>query len=94
VDDRNVQTAYANAVLTNATAEEVILDFGINRMQPAAGTKERPEILIQVSQRVLMNVYSAKRFVIDLGRAIRRHEEQFGVIELDPAKRQHKPAGN
>jgi hypothetical protein len=92
VEDRTVQAAYANAVLTNATADEVILDFGIHRGRTAGGSKEQPEILIQVAQRVVMNLYTAKQLTLDLGRAIRRHEEQFGTLEMDMAKRLKKPS--
>jgi hypothetical protein len=34
-----------------------------------------------------MNYYSAKRLAITLSQLIRRHEEQFGELELDVAKR-------
>jgi hypothetical protein len=92
VEDRGAAVAYANAFRTNATAEEVILDFGINTVQPAQPPQDQPEILFQVSQRVVMNLYSAKRLAITLSQVIRRHEDQFGVLELDVAKRQQKPS--
>ena len=93
VDERTMATSYANAFRSNATAEEVMLDFGINTVLPPAGPQAQPEILFQVSQRVVMNLYSAKRLALTLGQMIRRHEEQFGVLELDVAKRQKKPGG-
>jgi hypothetical protein len=92
VDDRATTTSYANAFRTNATAEEVVLDFGMNSVLPAASAKDQPEILFQISQRVVLNLYSAKRLAITLSQLIRRHEDQFGALELDVAKRQ-KPAG-
>jgi hypothetical protein len=90
VEDRGVAATYANAFRTNATAEEVILDFGINQVLPAPAQGQTPEILFQVAQRVVMNLYSAKRLAITLSQVIRRHEDQFGVLELDVAKRQQK----
>lgn len=93
VEDRGVTATYANAFRTNATAEEVILDFGINSVLPAPTQQETPEILFQVAQRVVMNLYSAKRLAITLGQLIRRHEDQFGVLELDVAKRQQRKPG-
>jgi len=36
VDEREMSSAYANAFRTNGTDEEVILDFGLNLMNPAA----------------------------------------------------------
>ena len=88
IDERDVRSDYANAFRTNATAEEVILDFGLNNMNPATQQKETPEIVFHIGQRVILNYYSAKRLAITLGQVIRRHEEQFGELQLDVASRQ------
>jgi len=87
VDERDMHTSYANAFRTNGTAEEVILDFGLNLMNPAAQQQNQPEIIFKVNDRIIMNYYSAKRLAITLSQVIRRHEEQFGQLELDVAKR-------
>jgi hypothetical protein len=34
-----------------------------------------------------MNFYTAKRLFTTLGMTLQKHEEAFGVIELDPRKR-------
>ena len=90
VDDRNATTSYANAFRTDASAEEVILAFGMNSVVPAASPQAQPEILLQITQRVVLNLYSAKKLAITLSQVIRRHEEQFGPLELDVTKRQKK----
>ncbi len=90
VDEREMKTTYANAFRTNGTAEEVMLDFGLNLVgqSPAGqGDQNQPEILFKVNERVILNYYSAKRLAITLSQMIRRHEEQFGELELDVAKR-------
>jgi len=87
VDERNMRTSYANAFRTNGTAEEVMLDFGLNLVSPAGGKQDQPEIMFQVSDRIIMNYYSAKRLAITLSQLIRRHEEQFGELEMDVTKR-------
>ena len=87
VDERNMKTSYANAFRTNGTAEEVILDFGLNMVNPVVEKADVPEITFQVSERVIMNYFSAKRLAITLSQLIRRHEDQFGELELDVAKR-------
>jgi len=87
VDEREMSSTYANAFRTNGTAEEVMLDFGVNLLNQAAQQKGQPEIVFKVSNRVIMNYYSAKRLAITLSQLIRRHEEQFGELELDVAKR-------
>jgi len=90
VDERNMKTSYANAFRTNGTAEEVMLDFGLNLASPAGQQQqqEQPEIMFQINDRVIMNYYSAKRLAITLSQLIRRHEEQFGELQLDVASRQ------
>jgi len=87
VDERNLKTSYSNAFRTNGTAEEVMLDFGLNIINPPAQQQGQPEIIFQVNDRVIINYYSAKRLAIALSQLIRRHEEQFGELQLDVAKR-------
>ena len=54
----------------------------------SAGQQEgQPQILFQVNDRVIMNYYSARRLAVTLSQLIRRHEEQFGELEMDVAKR-------
>lgn len=86
IHETDMATTYANAFRTNGTAEEVMLDFGLNLVQSA--NDQRPEILFQIKNRVILNYYSAKRLALTLGQLIRRHEEQFGDLEMDVAKRQ------
>ena len=95
IDERQMGSSYANAFRTNGTAEEVMLDFGVNLVVPSGepvqqGQQPAPEILFQVNQRIVLNYYSAKRLAITLSQLIRRHEEQFGEVELDVEKRRKK----
>ena len=87
IDESKMQTTYANAFRASETAEEVILDFGLNTIRPSPQQKDQPEIIFQACQRVIMNYYSAKRLALALGQLIRRYEQQFGEIELDVARR-------
>ena len=88
IDERDLNTSYANAFRTHARAEEVILDFGLNSVNQATAQQANPEITFNIDQRVIMNYYSAKRLAITLGQLIRQHEDNFGELELDIAKRQ------
>ncbi|MEI7834914.1 MAG: DUF3467 domain-containing protein [Planctomycetota bacterium] len=88
MDERDMKTSYANAFRTNSTPDEVLLDFGFNLPMPPAAADAQAEILFKLDCRVVMNYYSAKRLALTLTQMIRRHEEQFGELELDPAKRQ------
>ena len=87
LDERNLRSSYANAFRTNATAEEVIIDFGLNLLTPPPRQGGQPEIMLQVGERIIMNYFQAKRLALTLGQIVRRHEEQFGEIELDVNKR-------
>ena len=89
IDERDMSSTYANAFRTNGTAEEVMLDFGLNVINPPAQQKpqDQPEIIFQVKDRVILNYYTAKRLAVTLSQLIRRHEDQFGELELDVAKR-------
>ena len=98
IDQRDVHTCYANAFRTNATAEEVIVDFGLNQVvaaqpraegDPGAGDPSG-EIVFQINNRVILNYYSAKRLVLTMGQLIRRYEDQFGELQLNVAERQTK----
>lgn len=91
IDERNLETQYANAFRGNGTYEEVILDFGLNLPAPPQQAQPqqqaRPDLIFHVRQRVILNYYTTKRLAIALGQMIRRHEQQFGEVELDVAKR-------
>jgi len=87
IDERNLQTSYVSGFRPTMTAEEVMLDFGLNLVRPT-GDKEHPqELVFQASNRLIMSYYSAKRLAIALSQIVRRFEQQFGEIELNAAKR-------
>ena len=67
-----------------------MLDFGLNIMSPAHQQQDQPEIVFQINNRMVMNYYSAKRLAITLSQLIRRHEDRFGELEMDVAKRSKK----
>ena len=90
IDQRNMATNYANAFRTNATADEVILDLGLNQVVPAApGADGKPqgdvaaEMLFDINNRIILNYFTAKRLAITLGQIVRKHEERFGELKLN-----------
>jgi hypothetical protein len=82
VDDSQTEAKYANFVRVTGTPEEIVLDFGLNS-QPV-GVGDRP---VKISQREVMNFYTAKRMLNALQLTIQRHEDAFGPIEPDVEKR-------
>jgi len=88
IDERDLNTAYANGFRTNATAEEVIVDFGMNLAGQASPDAKAPaEIVFKANHRVVLNYYSAKRLALTLGQVIRSHEERFGELKLNAGER-------
>jgi hypothetical protein len=82
VDDSSCIAGYANFCRVSSTAEEMILDLGLNPHPYATG-----EATVKVSQRIIMNHYTAKRLLAALGMALQRHESAFGMVETDVRKR-------
>jgi hypothetical protein len=64
------------------TPEELIIDFGLN-MQPMGVPTEA----IEISERIVMNYFTAKRMMAALQMSLQRHEAAFGVLETDVQKR-------
>lgn len=97
VDERDRSTTYANAFRSNGTAEEVIVDFGMNAFAPAmrgGGEAQQQnvlgEVVFQVSDRIVMNYWTAKRLAINLGQIVRRYEDEYGELKLNAADRKKK----
>jgi hypothetical protein len=82
VDESHIVATYANFCRVTGTPEELIVDFGLNKQ--VGGTT--PET-IQLTQRIIVNFYTAKRLAYALGHAVARHEQAFGPLEIDVQKR-------
>jgi hypothetical protein len=82
VNDSKAIAAYANFCRVTGTPEELIIDFGLND-QPMG----MPESPIEITQRIVVNFFTAKRLLNALGMSVQRHEGAFGVLETDVQKR-------
>jgi len=87
VDDTHITASYANFCRVTGSPEELIIDFGLNP-QPV-GVPKNP---INVTQRVIVNYFTAKRLLHALSLSVQRHEAVFGVLETD-IQRRVKPMG-
>ncbi|QDT46686.1 DUF3467 domain-containing protein [Symmachiella dynata] len=81
-DSERIAALYSNFARVTGSPEELIIDFGLNP-QPFGGQSEA----VPISQRIVMNYYTAKRFLGALQMAVQRHEQAFGVLETDVNKR-------
>ncbi len=81
-DDSGAIACYANFCRVTGSPEEVILDLGLNP-QPVGAPSEP----MKISQRLIINYYTATRLLAALSMAVQRHEAAFGVLETDVQKR-------
>jgi hypothetical protein len=82
VDESKTISCYANFCRVTGSPEELIVDFGMNA-QPI-GANDKP---VEITQRTVLNFYTAKRLLHALHVSVQRHEEVFGKIETDIQKR-------
>ena len=82
LDESSVEASYSNFCRVTGTPEEVIIDFALNP-NPFA----RQDQTVKVDKRLVMNQYTAKRLFAALQQTILRHEQNFGVIELNVQRR-------
>ena len=82
LNDRDAHSAYSNFARVTATPEEVILDFALNPNPFAQGKHE-----VKITQRLILNFFTAKRLCRALVATLQRIEASFGTIELDVQRR-------
>lgn len=89
LDDTAVQAAYSNFCRVTGTPEEVIVDFALN-----PNPFSQQDQTVKVDNRLVLNFYTAKRLFAALQQTILRHEQNFGVIELNVRRRLQADAGS
>jgi hypothetical protein len=82
LNDREAHTAYSNFARVTATPEEVIIDFALNPNPFLQGKHE-----VKITQRLIVNFFTAKRLCRALVATLQRIEASFGPIELDVQRR-------
>jgi hypothetical protein len=89
LDERELKTLYSNAYRIHTSAEEVVVDLGFNMPNPnqQPGQSGQPQMLFKVTDRVIMSYSNAKRLSMSLQQLIKRYEQQFGEIPLQPGQR-------
>ena len=78
-DDSNLKTSYANVCNVSSTREEVTILFGTNQTWQTGGS----ELVVQLSDRVILNAYAAKRLSLLLDRIVADYEARFGALDLE-----------
>lgn len=87
-DDSQMDSTYANVCNVSSTREEVVFVFGVNQ----AWNREQNEVTVELSNRVILSPYAAKRLSILLGNVLKEYENRFGELKLDVAAGSSTPA--
>jgi hypothetical protein len=78
-DVSNLQSSYANVCNVSSTREEVALAFGVNNMWERA----QANMQVQMTNRIVLTPYAAKRLASVLNRVVAEYESRFGVLNDD-----------
>ena len=76
-NDSKMDTSYANVCNVASTREEVVVLFGVN--QAWKGSED--EVIVQLTERVILSPFAAKRLSLLLGNVVAQYEQRFGSLE-------------
>jgi len=77
-DDSKMKTSYANVCNASSTREEVTLLFGTNQSWHSG----QETVTVQLSDRLVLNPFAAKRLTMMLSKVIEAYEKRFGTLEI------------
>ena len=83
-DDSHLKSSYANVCNVSSTREEVVLMFGINQSWERGQT----EVAVQLTDRIILSPFAAKRLAALLTNVMREYETRFGTLNLEILQRQ------
>jgi hypothetical protein len=75
-DDSNLKSSYANVCNVSTTREEVVLIFGINN----AWERGQKEVQVQLTDRLILSPFAAKRLATLLNNVMADYEKRFGTM--------------
>src|SRR5947207_2890036 len=85
LDERELRTIYSNAYRIHTASEEVVIDLGFNMPNPNQQGGQA-QLLFKVTDRVIMSYPNAKRLAMSLSQLVKRYEQQFGEIPMQPGQ--------
>jgi hypothetical protein len=83
-DDTNMKTSYANVVNASSTREEITVFFGTNQTWNVSKDKE---FVVQLSDRIVLNPFAAKRLWTLMGAMLNEYETRYGQLDLKDTAR-------
>jgi hypothetical protein len=81
-DDSQMKSAYANVCNVSSTREEVVMMFGVNQ----AWQRGQAEVVIQLTDRIILSPFAAKRLSLLLQGVMREYETRFGELPVEPPR--------
>ena len=78
-DDSQLKSSYANVCNVSSTREEVTLLFGTNQTWFTG----QEELKVDLSDRIVLNPFAAKRLSVLLGNVMREYERRFGSLPIE-----------
>jgi hypothetical protein len=73
-----MRSAYSNVCNVSGTREEIVLFFGMNQAFDA----EQNEMTIQLTDRIVMSPFVAKRLAALLNNVMKDYETKYGALEV------------
>ncbi len=77
-DDANMRSVYANVANVAGGREEIVLLFGLNQAWHAG----QKEVKVQLSDRIVMSPFAAKRLALLLNNVLSDYEAKFGKLDI------------
>lgn len=81
-DDTNMKSSYANVCNVTSTREEVVLLFGMHQ----AWQSGQKEVTVQLTDRIVLNPFAAKRLAGLLAGMLKEYENRHGTLNVEPPK--------
>jgi hypothetical protein len=72
-------STYANVCNVTGTREEMTLLFGTNKNWHTGQT----DLTVELSNRIMLNLYAAKRLSLLLNNVVKEYESRFGELPVD-----------
>jgi hypothetical protein len=83
-DGSKMRSTYANVCNVSSTREEVTLLFGTNQTWHAA----QKELTVELSDRIILNPYAAKRLSKLLNAIMQEYESRFGELQIETGEKE------
>lgn len=82
-DGAKMHTTYANVCNVSSSREEVTLLFGTHQNWHAG----QKELTVELSDRIILNTYAAKRLALLLHRTMEEYEQRFGPLVVEAGEK-------